>query len=61
MKIFAIKNRPDDKHQDGLVEGIIDLNGIMVVAAHEVFVVQTGAGTQDDREGEGDVVLIGDW
>ena len=44
-RMAIVVYRPDDKHQDGLIEGIIDLDGIMVVTAHEVLIVQTGAGT----------------
>ena len=40
---------PDNSHHRGLVEGIIDLNGIVVVATHEIFVVQTGTSADQNR------------
>ena len=47
--IFQFFDQPDDEHHRGLVEGVIDLNGIMVVTAHKVFVIEAGAGTDQNR------------
>ena len=56
--IFKIFDKPDDEHHESLVEGIIDLDSIVVITAHKVFVVQTGAGTNKYGEREGDVVTV---
>ena len=39
---------PEEEHQGGLVESVIDLHGIVVVTAHEIFVIQAGASADKD-------------
>ena len=46
----------EDEHHHRLIERIIHLHGIMVVEAHDILVVQPGAGTDEDSEGKGEVV-----
>ena len=47
---------PDNEHHQRLVERVIDLHGVVVVMTHEVFVVESGAGADEDSEDEAEVV-----
>ena len=44
-RMTIVLHRPHNEHQNSLVDGIIHLHSIVVIAAHEVLIVQTGAGT----------------
>ena len=48
----------EEGHHHRLIERIIDLDGVMVVEEHDILVVEPGDGTDDDREGKGEVVAV---
>ena len=47
---------PNDEHHRRLIEGVINLHGVMVVLAHQVFIVQACARADKDSESEAEIV-----